>query len=137
MSKRHRPPALPANNDPKQVVTQGSFQTISSPYPLPIQLDSFEEYAPGSAAEVIKTAQESIRHQERMQELAIKGQIDHDRGIREGDQHKNTTIRWVLILAIGGAFVLAYLNKDTASYVLLFSGLAALVGALFYSKKKQ
>lgn len=127
MSKKPRlPPSIP-NNAPATI--QGTIQTFSSPYPLPQQLEAFERFAGGSAKDILATAQESIRHQERLHETALKAQIARD-------QHMNSTMRWVLILAIAGAFVLTYLNRDTASYVFLFAELATLAGAILYGKIK-
>lgn len=114
--------------DSRQVISQ--TQSFSSPYPLPNQLEAFERFAPGSAQEVIATSQESIRFQQRMHELTLTAEIARD-------THMNNTVRILLILAVSGAFVLAYFQRDLKSYGVLFTCLATLVGAVLSTRKHQ
>lgn len=127
MSKKNPPATQP---EPSGVLTQAKFQSFSSPYPLPQQLEAFERWAPGSAAEVMATSQEVIRHNLRMQALSVQGEVGKT-------EHMNNTIRWVMLLGLVGGFVLVLLDKSAASYVFLFGEFGALAAAFLYGRLRS
>lgn len=106
-----------------QVVSLVSEERFSGPIAHPKHMREYEDICPGSADRIVRMAEQQLDHAQRMQEIALRGDIQD---MRDGRRFGFAALLALII----GAVVCGIMGSQTLALAFLGASALGVVGAL-------